>query len=167
MVGLWKKNRRKNRDGMKLAEALQVRADLQKRVAQMHGRLSDNALVQEGEKPAEDPNGLLSELDEILRQLDNLMVRINITNSRTETPAGSLTALIARRDCLKMKVSAYQDLLSTASGLVRRNSHSEIKILSSVSVSELRKECDRISKALRETDTQIQEANWTTELLEF
>ena len=35
---------------MKLAEALQLRADLQKRMAQLAGRLYDNATVQEGEQ---------------------------------------------------------------------------------------------------------------------
>ena len=50
---------------MKLAEALLERADLQKRIAQMDGRLENNAQVQEGEKPAEDPKALLKELEEI------------------------------------------------------------------------------------------------------
>lgn len=152
---------------MKLAEALQIRADLQKRIAQMNGRLSNNALVQEGESPAEDPNHLLSELDGYLRQLNDLMVRINLTNSQTVVVGESLTALIARRDCLKMKVSAYQGFLSEAACVVRRNSHSEIKILSTVSVKDLQKKCDDISKELRETDTQIQSSNWTTDLLEL
>ena len=34
---------------MKLAEALQERADIQKRLAQLKGRLRHNARVQEGE----------------------------------------------------------------------------------------------------------------------
>ena len=40
---------------MKLAEALQERADLNRRIAGLSSRLADNALVQEGERPAEDP----------------------------------------------------------------------------------------------------------------
>ena len=43
---------------MKLAEALIERADLQKRFDQLEERLQNNALVQEGEKPAEDPEAL-------------------------------------------------------------------------------------------------------------
>ena len=46
---------------MKLAEALTLRADLQKRAAQLQNRLYNNAKVQEGEKPAEDPRGLLED----------------------------------------------------------------------------------------------------------
>ena len=46
---------------MKLAEALSERADIQKRIQQLRSRLRRNALVQEGEKPAEDPHALLEE----------------------------------------------------------------------------------------------------------
>lgn len=50
---------------MKIAEALIERADIQKRIEQLRDRLSNNALVQEGEEPAEDPTSLLSELDRL------------------------------------------------------------------------------------------------------
>ena len=62
---------------MKLAEALQLRADLQKRMAQLAGRLYDNATVQEGEQPAEDPKELLAEYEDCIVQLEDLMARIN------------------------------------------------------------------------------------------
>ena len=48
---------------MKLAEALVLRADVQKRIAQMRVRLQQSALIQEGEQPPEDPKELLTELD--------------------------------------------------------------------------------------------------------
>ena len=38
---------------MKLAEALQERADLNRKIEQLNNRLSNNALVQAGEVPAE------------------------------------------------------------------------------------------------------------------
>ena len=40
---------------MKVAEALQLRADLNRRIAQLGERLNANALVQEGESTPEDP----------------------------------------------------------------------------------------------------------------
>ena len=58
-----------------------------------------------------------------------------------------------------------REFLDKASEKVTRYSKTEIKILSTVSVSELQKEVDRLSKELRETDEKIQEVNWTTELL--
>ncbi len=73
---------------MKLAEALQLRADLQKRMEQLAGRLYDNATVQEGEQPAEDPAGLLAEYEDCAGQLEDLMARINRTNCETKTDRG-------------------------------------------------------------------------------
>ncbi len=96
---------------MKLAEALQLRSDLQKRIYQLQERLNQNATVQEGEKPAEDPVALLGELDSCIVQMEEMMERINRTNSQTVTAEGTLTALLARRDCLKIKVEAYREFL--------------------------------------------------------
>lgn len=150
---------------MKLAEALQLRSDLQKRMEQLASRLYDNATVQEGEAPAEDPVALLEEYESCARQLEELMARINRTNCETRTAEGTLTELLARRDCLKMRVSTYHDFLTSASSLTRRTTRSEIKILSTVSVPEYRKRADALSRQLRELDNAIQCANWTTELL--
>ena len=48
---------------MKLAEALQERADLNRKIEELRRRLGSNVLTQEGEPPAEDPAALLAELD--------------------------------------------------------------------------------------------------------
>ena len=55
---------------MKLAEALQERADLNRRIEQLRYRLSNNVLVQEGEKPLEDPAALLEELESSFTRLE-------------------------------------------------------------------------------------------------
>lgn len=89
---------------MKLAEALQIRADIQNRIAQIGTRLQNNATTQEGSEPAENPVELLKELDALLAQHEELVTRINITNSRTTDDKGeTLTRLIARRDMLQKK----------------------------------------------------------------
>ena len=44
---------------MKLAESLQERADLNRKIEELKQRLENNCLVQEGERPAEDPEELL------------------------------------------------------------------------------------------------------------
>lgn len=150
---------------MKLAEALHLRSDLQRRMMQLEQRLYDNATVQEGEKPAEDPVELLAEYEECAVQLEELMTRINMTNSQTQTESGVLTALLARRDCLKLRVKMYRDFLTSASSLTRRATRSEIKIISAVSVANYRKTADGLAKELRELDNTIQAANWTTELI--
>ena len=68
---------------MKLANALSQRSELQERIRQLEGRLLNNAKVQEGEVPAEDPQELLKELEEHYAQLERYIAAINRTNSRT------------------------------------------------------------------------------------
>ena len=150
---------------MKLAEALKERADLNIKIAQLRSRLTNNALVQEGEKPAEEPSDLLAELDGAILRLEELMARINLTNAATKKDGKTITELIARRDVLKEKTAAYRDLISAASQTARRAMRTEIKVLSTVNVKVLQKQADALSKELRETDAKIQELNWTSELM--
>lgn len=51
---------------MKLAEALSIRADLQKRVAQLKERIKESAKVQEGDEPCDNVEELYKELDDVL-----------------------------------------------------------------------------------------------------
>lgn len=150
---------------MKLATALSERADLQRRISELGGRLNNNARVQDGEKPSEDPKELLSELNKDFERLEELIARINHTNNETKSGDVTLTDLIAKRDCLKQKIGIMRSFLNTASEKISRYSKTEIRIISTVSVSELQKELDKLSKDLRETDETIQGLNWTTDLI--
>ena len=150
---------------MKLATALSERADLQRRISELSVRLNNNAKVQDGEKPSEDPNELLQELNKDFERLESLIAHINHTNNETKSGDLTLTDLIARRDCLKQKISIMRSFLDTASEKVQRYSKTEIRILSTVPVSKLQKEVDKLAKELRETDETIQGLNWTTELI--
>ena len=150
---------------MTLAEALAQRADLQKRVEQTKARLKNNAWVQEGDAPAEEPEALVRELHQLVEQLEDLMTRINLTNARPGPDGVTLTSLLARRDCLSAYTAAMRDFLNEASSTPVRAARGEIKILSTVSVRDYRKKVDDLSRDLRELDMRIQQLNWTTELL--
>ena len=149
---------------MKLAEALQARSDLKKQLNQLEYRMSSNALVQEGEQPNEKPSELFKQYNDSLKQLEELIIRINLTNSRAKVEGVTLTELIARRDTLKQKIDAYRSVLSTASSNTSRATRTEIKVLSTINVESFQKDVDRMSKELRELDNRIQEANWKIEL---
>lgn len=151
---------------MKLAEALSLRADLQKRLAQLRYRLVNNAKVQDGESPSEAPEDLLKELNESIVLLEKLIADINRTNNNTVADGISLVEMIAKRDALALKNSILQDFVKSASEKFERYTSSEIRIKSTVKVSEMQKEVDRISKEMRELDVRIQGLNWTTELVE-
>lgn len=150
---------------MKLATALSERADLQRRIAELGTRLNNNAKVQEGEKPAEEPKELLEELNRDFVRLEELIARINHTNNETSYEGKTLTDYIAKRDCLKQKISIMRSFLDRSSEKVVRYSKTEIKIMSTIEVAQIQKEVDKLSKELRETDEKIQELNWTTELI--
>lgn len=151
---------------MKLAEALQERADLNRRIEQLRSRLDSNALVQEGEKPAEEPEQLLRELDGCVERLEELMAKINRTNCETVMEGKTLTEMIARKDALLIRLSAYRDLVNTASQTARRATRSEIKIFSTIDVQDKQRMVDEMAKELRLLDNKLQATNWTVDLKE-
>ena len=150
---------------MKLATALSERASLQVRLNELQIRLNANAKVQEGDIPAENPLELIAEKDRILDELENLVTRINLTNSRTECDGVTITELISKRDRMKKDVNIMRSFLNNASSKIDRYSKTEILIKSTVDISEYQKKLDVISKELRQIDEKIQELNWTTELI--
>lgn len=150
---------------MKLAEALNLRADTAKRLSQLSERLAANAKVQEGDSPAEDPSELLEELDRLTKQLEDLISRINLTNSKTLYEGKTLTEMIAAKDTLSLKSSILRNFLSASSAKIDRYSNKEIRVVSTVNVRELQKISDEISEEIRKLNVKIQELNWSTDLL--
>jgi hypothetical protein len=151
---------------MKLAEALILRADCQKRLAQLKSRLLTNAKIQEGDKPAENPKDLIRELEGVADELVDLIKRINKTNSATVVAnSKTLSDVLADRDVLALRRAAYNDLASNAAIGHGRLTRSEIKYVSTVNVAETQKRADELAKKYRELDARIQELNWQTELI--
>lgn len=149
---------------MKLAEALILRKDLKNRLEQLRSRLVLNAKVQDGEKPAEEPSVLLAELTHAADELEGLIASINLTNAAATCNGKTLTELLAERECLSLRVSMMHSLLDSASDTVMRGSRTEVKVLSTVPVKELRKETDELAAQLRKLELTIQAANWSTDL---
>ena len=151
---------------MKLAEALQERADLKRNIANLRERLERVALVQEGEKPVEDPQELMRTLDESVSRLEYLMSAINHTNDVTEVCGMTLTRIIARKDALLLRMAAYKGVVREAGYNTSRARGTEIRVIPAVDVREIQKGIDRMSKEIRELDNLLQERNWTNELVE-
>ena len=151
---------------MKLAEALQERADLNRNIEQLKSRLNNNVLVQEGEKTAEVPEQLKQELDRSIERLTYLIARINKTNCETNVNGQTLTELIAKKDALSLKIHIYKDIAYSGSQTSYRARNTEIKIKSAISVADWQAEIDRMAKELRLLDNKLQETNWNTDLIE-
>jgi hypothetical protein len=150
---------------MKLAEALLERADAQRRYTQMDERLKRFAKVQEGDKPAEQPRVLLSEMNGIAARVMELVQRINRTNNMTAFESGkSLADVLAERDALAMQRNTYAELAKAATVTQDRYLKSEMKFVSTVDIAVTQKEADDMARRYRELDAKIQALNWTTEL---
>ncbi|MBR4773428.1 MAG: DIP1984 family protein [Bacteroidales bacterium] len=151
---------------MKLAEALSIRKDLMKRIAQLQGRIANNVKVQEGDEPLENPDELMKELDSCLKQLEDIIFRINATNMKTKNAKGvTLTQLMAQRDVLTMRVNTIRNVFNSASESQNRYSQSEIKMVTVVDVKKLGKKVDDLSAKLRVLDMEIQALNFSTDLI--
>jgi len=152
---------------MKLAEALILRADCQKRIAQLKSRLLVNAKVQEGDAPAETPQELIAELERTSGEFLDLIKRINRTNSATPFAGrGTISDALAERDVLSVQRTAYAELAQMGAITQGRITRSEVKYVSTINVAEIRKRADELAKKYRDLDARIQELNWQTELVE-
>lgn len=151
---------------MKLAEALQERADLKRSLNSLRERLQRVTLVQEGEKPAEDPQELLRIQDACFERMEYLIAAINHSNDVIQVNGMTLTQLIAKKDVLLMKLAAYKNVIRDAGSNTNRARGTEIRILSTVKAAELQAEADRMSKEIRMLDNLLQETNWTRDLIE-
>lgn len=152
---------------MKLAEALVLRADTQKKIAQLRQRLERVVKVQEGELPAEDPSSLLRELEQTLDEQTAWIRKINRTNATVSFAEGlSISDALAERDRIMQHRKLLGDVLEQASIKQDRFSRSEVKYERTINVVQIQTKVDALSKAYREYDFRIQELNWRTDLLE-
>jgi hypothetical protein len=152
---------------MKLAEALILRADCQKKIAQLKDRLIRSAKVQEGDEPPENPAGLILEIEQAFIQLLNLIQKINQTNSTAQfNDQLTMSDALAMRDTLILKRNLFSDLVQSASVTQNLYSRTEIKFASTVNIKEIQKQLDQMARDYRQLDTKIQEMNWNIDLIE-
>lgn len=157
-----------------VGEALNRRADLQKRIAQLQDRLSACVLAQEGEEPPESPAELLAELGGRCDELQALIARINHTNASARLASGeTVTEGLARRDVIALRQGALRSAIKAATGGslgggfgLTRYSRSEIRMVRHVKVAELQSRLDTLAQQQRELDNRLQEHNWQATLLE-
>lgn len=147
---------------MKLAEALLLRADLNRKTVQIAQRIRKVATVQEGETPQEDPISLKLALDRAYAELEQTIVRINRANIDISfDDSTSLMAALAKRDVLKAQLAELNTIRDAATVSNHRYSSTEIRTVATMELTDLQKEIDEKSKAYRLLDAKIQGLNWT------
>ncbi|MCU9614541.1 DIP1984 family protein [Caldibacillus lycopersici] len=152
---------------MKLAEALIIRTDYQKKVEQLRNRLFQNVRVQDGDQPSEDPKVIMEELTDLLKKLKSLIRHINRTNLLTSfDERQSLADALTSREIIGQERKIYSELLEQANVRIDRYSRTEIKYVTTINVKEAQKHVDDLSQQYRLLDMKIQELNWKTDLME-
>lgn len=150
---------------MKLAEALLIRSDLQKKLAQLKGRISSNVRVQEGDTPAEDPEQLLKDASLIISELHSLIMRIHRTNAAAVANNGKpMLELLVERDSLQTRHKLLTDSIEAANNEEGRYSYREIKWQVILSIPALQKQADDLAQQLRQLNLIVQASNWQIDL---
>ena len=150
---------------MKLAEALLLRADLNKKLASLRERINRNAIVQEGETPKEKVEDLLAEGTSALEEQQKLVRTINAANESTRLADGRLLAdVLALRDTLIARHSLLTATIAATHKDVDRYSQREIKWIAQIDVANLQKQADDLSRKIREVNVTVQAANWQIEI---
>jgi hypothetical protein len=153
---------------MSVGEALNRRADLQKRIAQLQSRLDASVLTQEGDEPPESAQELLAEVDLLCDELQRLIAQINRTNASARLSTGeTVTEGLAQRDVLTLRQDVLRTVVRAATNSsLSRYSRSEIRMVRQVRVSDIQRTIDALARQRRELETRLQEHNWTTRLME-
>ncbi|MEC6125681.1 MAG: septicolysin [Acinetobacter sp.] len=150
---------------MKLAEALLLRSDLQKKLLSLQQRIHKNVLVQDGDTPSEDPEQLIDEAVLVNKQLFQLIQKIHQTNAQAQANNGkALLDILNQRDQLTAEHRIIQQAIDNTQKDTDRYSVREIKWIKAVSVSKLQKQADEISQSLRLINLEIQASNCQIDL---
>lgn len=152
---------------MTLAEALLIRSDLQKNLAQLKARIANNAKVQEGDAPSENPNELIVSAQKLIRDLSALITRIHRTNAAAKIESGeTMLSLLIERDELEMRHKLLIDAIDASRSETERYSAREIRWTATIATAPLQQQADDIAMQLRKLNILIQANNWQIQLLD-
>ena len=131
-----------------------------KKIEHLQNRIRPVLIVTRDQVPQEDPIKLLALLRKAIKDLEDIIVRINKTNNETYIgEEGRLMEALAKRDSLKLLSEKLRYVRQAAQ--INNGYSSQI---ATVDIKALQIEIDQTGRAFREIDSKIQETNWLTEL---
>lgn len=151
---------------MKLAEALQRRADLRQKIDSVGSTMKANVLVQEGAEADYDVRQLCDEFNNLMREWQSLVGRIGRTNYAAidQETGKTLADLLVEREAAKMEKETYDGIVAVYGEKSWRARGAELKIISTFKAKDAQKMVDDAAKRFRELDNKIQMLNWNTDL---
>lgn len=143
---------------MKLAEALARRKDLNTRIKELGARAQAQATHVKGEEPTEDPRPLLAEIERLTTEVGQLTVQINTTNN-----LNGIMERTVKRDQLKGLSGIWRGMANQGRGM--RYGREEIVYVQTLEITETNAKADEFAAEARALDMEIQELDWTVELV--
>lgn len=151
---------------MKLAEALVLRADLQKKLENLKRRLANSVRKLDDIQVIEDPEVLKLEAEETITALYSLIDRIYRTNQSVILPSGqSMVTVLAKRDELVERRKLLDYIINKSlpdSGLYFNERG---KWQPAIDISAYQKQMDDIAMQIRRLNLDIQQTNWQVNLV--
>ncbi len=150
---------------MKLAEALILRADMQRKLANINTRIAENVKIKEGDEPAEMPIKLMKEAEELIEKLYNLIAHIHHTNATVRLADGkTLLMTMVERDKLKERYRMINNALKKAKSKPDIHYNYEVKWKKMVNIIALQRQVEETAVKIRNLNVLIQATTWKVDL---
>ena len=152
---------------MKLGEALSQLKKEQNRLTRLISLRKENIYVEQGKKTKIDPKKLSEEIDNKIKEIRELKIKIQNTNLNTRINDKNLTlaeAIIKIND-LRDKISNLSKLFDKEREYLFRDKDMKDRI-AQLDEQEIEKEIVELENEKTQLDNKIQITNWTTELID-
>jgi len=149
---------------MKLGEALSKLKKEQSRLARLILLRKQNIFVEKGKKPKFNPNELSKEVDNKIREIRKLKIKIQETNLKTNLSGESLAEAILKVNDIRSKLSSLSKLFDDKprSFSLSREDKEYVETIDETEIEDL---IEKLEVEKAQLDNTIQVANWTTKLL--
>ncbi len=154
---------------MNILEALTLKKDLKERIEDLESRLTNSVTVLKGRKPIEDPQSLMTQLEDSSKQLNDICCRIKMANAMAKNDKGlTLVELVVKRSIEEKHLEILRRVFSEAlygDGEVYycdRKPNFEYDV--TIDVNLLKKQIDEKEACLRELTSEIQKLDFTKEI---
>lgn len=158
---------------MKLGEALNQRKYYMNHIPQLLSKLQGCITVAQGAIPNRaEPSAadLKAALDTEMSALNELIININRTNNAARLPCGlSVMEGIAQREYLKQAQATYAGIAAHIRPRVEKDYRDQERttyvVAEGIHPANIRQMTDEFSKRWRILDNELQQANWTIDLI--
>ena len=154
---------------MNILEALTLKKDLKERIEDLESRLTNSVTVLKGRKPIEDPQSLMTQLEDSSKQLNDICCRIKMANAMAKNGKGlTLVELVVKRSIeekhLEILRRVFREALYGDGEVYYCDRKPNFEYDVTIDVNLLKKQIDEKEACLRELTSEIQKLDFTKEI---